>query len=35
MTIKYKLYDLLKPHCKKAKPYRDVAGTVRWKCRHE
>jgi hypothetical protein len=34
-TSDCKVYDLLKPHCIIAEPYRDIHGNKRWRCSHQ
>lgn len=31
----YRVFDLLSPHCAKARSYRDVSGKQRFVCRHD
>lgn len=32
--VDYTIFDLVSPHCQQAIEYRDVRGTVRYRCRH-
>lgn len=32
---KYYIYDLMAPHCSRARAYRQIGGKIRYRCRHE